>query len=864
MKLPAESASAAPVSNDKDNWNASTFDYSVDPDPITGEYTTQVGKLMTVENVYYVTDPATPLNPGDYSVFYFSIGDDGFDDTDTLTTTMQASDQRDGGVPNEEGEFAIVVVQGKVDTTGFGTEVTTFAQFKTALKGAAWHSDLFEIEKAVKDFGALTAFDYDAAATDKGITDTDIVYGATVKVGIAMDGKVLKADAVDNNITLLGQPANVESGDVTLETDGEGEYAYIQVANEADAGDYKVRLTGKGDYEGKTAELSFTIQKLDLSTSLLTIAPVTTDSNVNYASANRQVTGINLLADGKAVNNADDYAAYLTAVNGDKTAVAGMTDGKLDANEGVYTLAVQAPKDSANVTGGPVEVELDVVSGADGIVSYQYSGADIPTEFKPFANYSFDPSNITAHANDTVVPYTYEVYKDGAEVTSYDEPGKYLLELKTEYTAATDATADYAGHQVVEFTVHGQTTDWSTAVAYYSIDGKEIPGTGVEYTGSAIVPAVSVLYKGEALAAGTDYAVSYRDAEGDAVESVVMPGVYEIVVTLNDSAPTELTKDLTVNKAKIESAEATAEFFAVGAEPTFVGSTDPDFDKGQEFELAAEDVDVEYYAAKLVDIKGTPNDPSDDVWVKKDGAKALEATDLEAGDYVADIKVKATCETLVGGVDAYAADSKPQDGHLNVYVQVLKSASFVDVPSDAWYAESVYKASQNGFMEGVASGIFAPERTMTRAEFAQTVYNMAHEAGEQGANNAWETYPTRFSDVEPNAWYAKAVEWAARYGIVTGKSATTFDPNGTVTREEIATMLYRYIGNGAKADASVLDRFEDKAEVCDWAVDAMAWAVEEGVVNGVSETSLAPHGDAQRCMIAAMAVRAQPERIENM
>jgi hypothetical protein len=849
---------AAPANNADDNWNASTFDYSVDPDPITGAYTTQVGKLMTVDGVYYVTDPATPLNPGDYSVFYFDDSDGTFGDGDTLTTATQASDQRAGGVPNKVGKFAIVVVQGKVDTTGFGDKVKTFKQFKERIGTAAWHYDSFEIEKAVKDFGTLTAYEYDAAVTDKGLSDTELVYnGGTVKVGIAMDGKALKAADIAS-IELLGQPAGVVKADVVYKNDAD--VAYIAVVDAdgtpikaAQAGTYTVRVEGAGDYAGKTAELSFTIGKLDLTASLLTIVPVTTGSNVNYASANRQVTGISLLADGTTVNPAD-YAAYLTAVNGDKTAVADMADStKLDATDGAYTLAVQAPEKSANVTGGPVEVELDVT---DAVVSYKYSGADFPTEFKPFANYSFDPSNITAHAGSTVVPYAYKVYKDGDEVASYDEPGKYLLELKTEFTESSDGTTNYAGHQVVEFTVLGQTTDWSSAVAYYSIDGKEITAAGVEYTGSAIVPAVSVLYKGEALAAGTDYAVSYRTDEGDAVESVVMPGDYEIVVTLNDSAETELTKDLKVNKAEIESAEATAEFFAVGAEPTFVGSTDPDFAKGQEFELAAADVDVEYYAAELVDIKGTANDPSDDVWVKKAGAKALEAADLEAGDYVADIKVKATCETLAGGVDAYDAAAAAAADHLNVYVQVLKAAEFTDVPADAWYAEYVYKANTEGYMNGVAQGIFAPEQPMQRSEFARVVFNMAGNTPNDGVE-----YPTQFTDVPANAWYAQAVEWAARYGIVTGTSATTFDPTGTITREQIATMLYRYAGNGAQADASVLDQFADADSISDWAKNAMAWAVEEGYMNGKGEGVLDPQGTALRCEIAKLAVMVQPEAL---
>ena len=160
-------------------------------------------------------------------------------------------------------------------------------------------------------------------------------------------------------------------------------------------------------------------------------------------------------------------------------------------------------------------------------------------------------------------------------------------------------------------------------------------------------------------------------------------------------------------------------------------------------------------------------------------------------------------------------------------------------------------------MEGVAAGVFAPDRAMTRAEFAQVVANMAG-VGKAGIG---ETYPTQFSDVPADAWYAKAIEWAARYGIVTGTSETTFEPNGTVTREQIATMLYRYAGNIAQADASALDAFVDGAQVSDWAVPAMAWAVEEGYMNGKGANDLQPQATATRAEIATLAVRVQPEAL---
>ena len=832
------------VTNDPDsNWANSRFEYSVEADAITGEYATEVGKLMTVENVYYVTDPATPVDPAGYSVFYFTLssGYDVLRDINTLVDDTAAVDVRPGGVPNAEGKYAIVTVQGQVDTSTFVNE-TTWTQFLGKLSGAEYRIDLFEVKTAAKDFGEMGVFEYNSGATDKGVSDTELVYnGQAINVGVTDGGKILKWANVKSTAALLGQPAN--AGAVTVQQDGEN--AYLKVEN-AQAGDYKVRIDGQDGtaYEGKSVEVSFTIQKLDLSESLLSIKPVakksSTEAKIGYTAADRKVanTNLGLLANGVPVNTAD-YEAFLTAVDGDKSAVASKADCNLDETVGAYTLLVRAPQNSANVTGGPIEVELDVVGTTAGIVDYLYAGNTMfPTEFKPFANYSFNPASITAQANSVVVPFAYKVYKDGTEVTSYDEPGKYLLELTTEYTKTS--TADYAGHEVIPFTVLGQTVDYSDAKAYYSIDGKAIPAAGVEYTGSAVVPAVSVLYKGEALVAGTDYTVSYRDAEGNAVESVVDPGEYEIVVTLNDTAKTEIAKDLKVNKAEIKSAEPTADFFPTDGEtpaaPSFVGSTDEDFDKGVKFDLAADEISVVYYAWDDDDKDGFVDDG--------ETGDQVAAEDLtEKGIYWAQINVLTTAANIMGS-------------GVMVPFQVLETAVFTDVPADAWYAQDVYKASELLYMRGVAVGIFAPEQAMTRAEFAKLVANMAGNFYDPSVS-----YPTVFTDVPADAWFAGAVEWAARYGIVTGTSATTFDPYGTITREQIATMLYRYAGNGAQADLSVLDKYADASQVSDWARPAMAWAVENGYVNGVSDTQLAPAETATRAQIAAIAVRVQPEAL---
>ena len=114
-----------------------------------------------------------------------------------------------------------------------------------------------------------------------------------------------------------------------------------------------------------------------------------------------------------------------------------------------------------------------------------------------------------------------------------------------------------------------------------------------------------------------------------------------------------------------------------------------------------------------------------------------------------------------------------------------------------------------------------------------------------------------FADVADGQWYTNAVIWAAENGIVKGVNTTTFAPNDQITREQIATILFRY----AKAEKveGKLAGFPDAEKVSDYAADAMAWAVEQGLINGISEsdgkTYLAPQETATRAQIAVILMR---------
>lgn len=179
------------------------------------------------------------------------------------------------------------------------------------------------------------------------------------------------------------------------------------------------------------------------------------------------------------------------------------------------------------------------------------------------------------------------------------------------------------------------------------------------------------------------------------------------------------------------------------------------------------------------------------------------------------------------------------------------SKAFTDLDADAWYHEGVDYALTNGLMNGVGGGRFEPDGQLTRAQLVTVLYRAAGEPDTGKQVNP-------FTDVADDAWYTKAVIWAANNGIVNGVAKNTFAPDDSITREQIAAMLYRYAGaEAAKEDK--LSAFPDVAKVSDWAKEALNWAVASGLINGVADAngtaSLEPQATATRAQIATILMR---------
>ena len=174
---------------------------------------------------------------------------------------------------------------------------------------------------------------------------------------------------------------------------------------------------------------------------------------------------------------------------------------------------------------------------------------------------------------------------------------------------------------------------------------------------------------------------------------------------------------------------------------------------------------------------------------------------------------------------------------------------FTDVSTSDWFYSAVKFVYENGLMDGVGNNLFAPNATLNRAMAVTILYRL------EGAPAV--TTDAGFNDVAAGTWYTDAVNWAAANNIVNGVEGNNFDPTGSLTREQMATILYRYAQyKGADVSAAGdISGFADSANVSSWAADAVKWAVGTGLVNGVEGNALAPQGTSTRAQAATVLMR---------
>ena len=171
---------------------------------------------------------------------------------------------------------------------------------------------------------------------------------------------------------------------------------------------------------------------------------------------------------------------------------------------------------------------------------------------------------------------------------------------------------------------------------------------------------------------------------------------------------------------------------------------------------------------------------------------------------------------------------------------------FADVSGSDWFYNDVRYVYEKGIMDGTGADRFSPNAPLTRAMIVTILYRMAGSPSVSGSSD--------FTDVAAGKWFAKAVAWAAANGIVNGYGDSLFGPNDPVTREQLAAILYRYAVYGGMTAVTLeenLGSFADTAQLSAYAIQAMNWAVGQGLING-SGSNLVPKAQATRAQVAAI------------
>ncbi len=175
---------------------------------------------------------------------------------------------------------------------------------------------------------------------------------------------------------------------------------------------------------------------------------------------------------------------------------------------------------------------------------------------------------------------------------------------------------------------------------------------------------------------------------------------------------------------------------------------------------------------------------------------------------------------------------------------------FSDVKDGIWYYDTVKYVTENGIMNGVEEGKFAPDDTLTRAMLVTILYRV------EGSPEV--SAESKFTDVKGSDWYGAPIVWASENGIVNGVSETEFAPNNNITREQIAAIIYRYAsakGYDVTQGGMAVREFEDYETISGWAREAMQWAVNAKLISGTTATTVAPLENATRAQAATIIMR---------
>lgn len=717
---------------------------------------------------------------------------------------------------------------------------------KTAFEKDTVSFNLNKLEEKEYAFNIEVTFNSKNYADGSKVT----VPYSVIKKTLLVDGALAFAEDADATAEFTGKsvataeiPAAAYTGDLT---DYEISYKFYQndVAVDAvEAGSYKLVATFEHATHYGTAEIDFEITKKPVTVKSATVAPKTygeaLETTVSDVIFNGVVEGFEIVDSEYTTSN----AVFTNGNAGEQNVTFELT---LDTKNYKYEAGTATVKGTI----APAKVTVTVAEIADQV----YTGSKI--EPKPVVTYGETELKNVAYVYEENVDcgtYTVKVNATAGGNYTFDEtPVEFkIVEAEPKVTVA-DLTKDYDAAAV--------TLDDLTKTALFN-------GAAVEGTWTSDIETAA-----KADAGTYEVKVSF-DPENENLKTVektvtvkIKP-IDAVVVNEIDEAGKTLADVLTV--IDLAKDDVTVEWFAdekgeekldaeteIEANTTYyytVTSKTANFNTVTLEEITPYEV-IETSGSSVNLVPGST----------KHGSVSINPYNPESGDKVV-ITVKPAAGYEVDEVIVLDKDDdevKVKEAGSNKYLFVMPAGQvdvkvtykkanevkFNDVADNAWYADAVYSAVDMGLFNGVTATTFNPDGSMTRGMLVTVLWRLE---GSPAAGSS------DFSDVANGSWYDEAVAWANEEGIVTGMTEDTFAPNAAITREQMATMLYRYakylgLNTRAKADLSA---YKDADSISAYAEDAMAWAVGVGLINGVTETTLNPAGTATRAQVATILVR---------
>ena len=678
--------------------------------------------------------------------------------------------------------------------------------------------------------------------------------------------------------------------------------AQVELTETVKAGTYTiVAAPTTGDYAGQKYEKDVTVAKMDLSKLGLYIDDVTDGQAPTIDDVK--------LPDGTAAFAGEQPATETTAKvpAGKYNALKDDLDFKIsspatwinDGRTGEYTYTL-APKSNASATAkanveGAASMTFNRVDEKATTASFTY-GKDTLTNSSAYKfDHSLTKDTTTWKKGDfdlTKIAGSYGTGDDAVDLTSdqftvtveskagTDTEGNDITKPGT-YTVTVKVVPSKLGYKVkastVSFTVEvrdGEVASAGTTFSYKGAVVSSLSGTELTYDGKDYLSRIGVEVKdtkGNVLTAGEDYTVTVKNTDTNKeVTEIVDAGNYTIKVKSNGAYKMDdQTLNVKVNQIaadQVRIAPKTLKTYTTTSGNTaidnkfliYTGEAQQlklqynTHEKDSEDQNIWAELPTDVYTVTKIEYKAT-----------KDTTKFSEAKEIkDAGFYK--VTIAKSKEDVAKNYSSVAQISDVTTGGVSCTVQVADKRVFADVTTTDWFYGEVLKAANNGYVKGIAgTDLYAPNAGMTRGDVCVVLLRMAGgdlDYNQDGSVNTNKGYNTPFADVDAHTYYAKAIQWAAQMGIVTGFSADTFAPDQTVTREQFATMLARYAkATGADiAKAADISSYADAGSVSDWAAPFVKWAVEAKVM-GQNTNVLAPANEVSRAEVAAMAVRYQPK-----